>query len=297
MLTHLLSAPVPLARVVVIGAGGFIGGAVARRLAVDGVPVLALTRAEVDLLAGDGSARLVALLKPGDAVVAASAIAPCKTVAILADNLRLVNTMVAALAKVAVGHVINIGSDAVFADEPVPLTEASPRSPDSLHGVMHLARELAFAAEVGAPQATIRPTLVYGACDPHNGYGPNRFRRLANAGRAIALFGEGEERRDHVLVDDVAELVVRALYRRSTGSLNAASGEVYSFRAMAELTVQAAGRPVAITGGQRSGPMPHNGYRPFEIQAIRTAFPDFIPTPFAAGVVKVQQQVASGESV
>jgi hypothetical protein len=27
--------------------------------------------------------------------------------------------------------------------------------------------------------------------DPHNGYGPNRFRRLAAAGQEIVLFGEG----------------------------------------------------------------------------------------------------------
>jgi nucleoside-diphosphate-sugar epimerase len=37
--------------------------------------------------------------------------------------------------------------------------------------------------------------------DPHNGYGPNRFRRLAAGGEEIVLFGEGEERRDHVQVE------------------------------------------------------------------------------------------------
>ena len=26
----------------------------------------------------------------------------------------------------------------------------------------------------------VRPTLVYGANDPHNGYGPNKFIRLAH---------------------------------------------------------------------------------------------------------------------
>ena len=33
--------------------------------------------------------------------------------------------------------------------------------------------------EGGVPVGILRPTLVYGANDPHNGYGPNRFRRLA----------------------------------------------------------------------------------------------------------------------
>ena len=95
---------------------------------------------------------------------------------------------------------------AVYGDEPLPLSEASAAAPGSLHGAMHLARELAFKAELKAPLAVLRPTLIYGAADPHNGYGPNRFRRLANEGTDIVLFGEGEERRDHVAVDDVAEL-------------------------------------------------------------------------------------------
>ena len=57
------------------------------------------------------------------------------------------------------------------------------------------------------PLAFLRPTLIYGANDPHNGYGPNRFRRQAAKGETITLFGEGEEKRDHVPVDDVAALV------------------------------------------------------------------------------------------
>ena len=282
MLTHLRARPEAPARIVVMGAGGFIGGAIAARAAAAGIPTLALTRADVDLLAADAADRLAGLLRPDDAFVAAAAIAPVKTVAMLADNLIMVRAMVAALSKSPVAHVVNIGSDAVFADLTVPLTESSPRAPDSLHGAMHLAREIAFAAEVRVPLATLRPTLVHGERDPHNGYGPNRFRRLAAAGEDIVLFGEGEERRDHVLIDDVAELALRMLTHRSTGSLNAATGQVLSFREIAERVVAASGRQITIKGSPRSGPMPHNGYRAFDIAAIAAAFPGFTPTPFPA---------------
>jgi nucleoside-diphosphate-sugar epimerase len=192
--------------------------------------------------------------------------------------------MVEALAKAAVAHVVNISSDAIYADGPLPLSEASPAAPTSLHGAMHLARELAFRAEVKAPQAHLRPTLIYGASDPHSGYGPNRFRRLAAEGRPIVLFGEGEERRDHVLIDDVAEVIVRVLQRGSVGALNIATGEVNSFRAIAEQVVAISGRRVAIEGSPRSGPMPHGGHRPFDIAACRAAFPDFRYTPLGDGL-------------
>jgi nucleoside-diphosphate-sugar epimerase len=195
--------------------------------------------------------------------------------------------MVGALTKSPVGHVVNISSDAVYADSPEPLTEDSVTAPTSLHGVMHLARELAFQ-EVRTPFATLRPSLLYGAADPHNGYGPNRFRRLANEGKEIVLFGEGEERRDHVLIDDVAELIARVVERRSTGSLNIVTGKMHSFREIAELVTASAPKRVAIKGSPRSGPMPHNGYRPFDSSSTRAAFPDFTYTALPDGITKAQ---------
>jgi hypothetical protein len=47
--------------------------------------------------------------------------------------------------------VLNIGSDAIYADSKPPLTEASVTAPDSMHGVKHLARETMFRGEVFAP--------------------------------------------------------------------------------------------------------------------------------------------------
>jgi UDP-glucose 4-epimerase len=76
MLTHLLASPQLPARTVVIGAGGFVGGAIAKRVAELGGEVAALSRAQVDLLAPDAAQRLASLLRAGDAVVAAAAKAP-----------------------------------------------------------------------------------------------------------------------------------------------------------------------------------------------------------------------------
>src|SRR6185436_5604212 len=140
---------------------------------------------------------------------------------------------------------------------------------------MHLAREVMFRVEVPSPLAILRPSLLYGAADPHNGYGPNRFRRQAQLGEDIVLFGEGEERRDHVCVDDLAEIAAQVLFHKSKGEINVATGEVHSFRDIAGRVVRLSGKAVAVKGSPRSGPMPHNGHRPFEIAACRKAFPDF----------------------
>ena len=286
MLEHRNAAPQAPSRVVIIGAKGFVGSALVTRLTRERIPTLALSRGEIDLLQPGAAEKLAGLLKATDSVVAVSALAPVKNTRMISDNLRMVLAIVEALAKVSVAHVVNISSDAIYADGPLPLTEGSPAAPTSLHGAMHLARELAFRAEVKTPQAHLRPTLIYGANDPHNGYGPNRFRRLADEGKDIVLFGEGEERRDHVYIDDVAEIIARVLKRGSVGALNIATGEVHSFRDIAEQAVAISGKRSAIKGSPRSGPMPHGGYRPFDIAACRKAFPDLEYTALREGMRK-----------
>jgi hypothetical protein len=68
--------------------------------------------------------------------------------------------------------------------------------------------------------------------------------------------------------------------------LNIATGEVHSFREIANATAAIAGKGVAIRATPRVGPMPHNGYRPFDNAACKQAFPDFGYTPIGEGLRK-----------
>ena len=283
MLQHGNAAAMRPERVVVMGAGGFVGNAIATRLERDDLPVLRLGRSEVDLLASGAAERLRRLLRRTDVLVAASALAPCRNAEMLRDNMVMAAALVGAGAA-PLAHIINISSDAVYADSSEPLSETSPKAPDLLHGVMHLARELMFKSDISTPLAILRPSLLYGATDPHNGYGPNRFLRLAERGQPIVLFGKGEERRDHVLIDDVAELTAQVIYRRSSGALNIATGTVRSFRDIADMVVRYIDRAVPIVETPRTQPMPHKGYRAFDIACCSTAFPDFSFTPFPDGL-------------
>lgn len=272
MLTHLHPEPSNPARVVILGAGGFVSGEAEKRLEAIGVPILALSRKVLDLTAPGAGVALAQQLRADDAVLFVAAKAPVKSGEMLVDNLRMGNAVCEAVSRCPVGHLVYVSSDAVYADSEQPLNEQSCAQPGSLHGVMHLAREVMLAAAFKGPLCILRPTLIFGDADPHNGYGPNRFRRLASKGEDIELFGAGEEKRDHVWVGDVAAMIKLVLCRRSAGVLNVATGTVTSFADIAEAAARSGGHRSQIKSLPRSGPMPHNGHRPFDVRNVHESF-------------------------
>src|SRR5581483_10794169 len=136
LLIHGSDTDRPPNRLVVIGMG-FVGAAVARAAAGAGIPVLGLTRREVDLLGPDAAAALLARIRPDDSVLFTSAIAPAKTAYQLVENLRMAEQACQAFAKTPPAHLVYISSDAVYADWANPVTEDSPVAPTTLHGMMH----------------------------------------------------------------------------------------------------------------------------------------------------------------
>ena len=293
MLTLYNPKPTNPERVVIMGAGGFVGRAILNELQADGVNTIGLTRKEVDLLAENAVSKLVTQLMPTTTLIVTSALAPVKNTPMLLDNLRMMQAVIEAVKAKPVAHLIYISSDAVYADSCEPLTETSSAEPGSLHGVMHLAREVMLKNELpNVPQAFVRPTLIFGPGDPHNGYGPNRFMRLAQSGKDIVLFGEGEERRDHIFIEDMAEIVQRCVLHRATGIVNAVSGTVTSFKTIAEMAAARFEPRVKVLGSPRQSAMPHGGYRAFDASLLPRLFPDFKLITLAAGLDRMRAELS-----
>jgi nucleoside-diphosphate-sugar epimerase len=286
--------PVIPQRVVVMGAGGFIGASLIKLLSKKNISHVALTSSNLNLLDAEASNRLTDIIKPEDTLVVISANAPCKDNQMLVKNIAMMASVCAAIENAPPAHVIYISSDAVYADDTKPLAENSCAEPSSLHGVMHLTREVMLKQVCNMPLAILRPTLVYGAGDTHNGYGPNQFYRLAVEGKSITLFGEGEEQRDHVHIEDVIEIISLVITHKSSGVLNIATGTVTSFREIAQKVAVLVKTPTIIKTVPRKGPMPHRGYRPFDISACRNAFPDFSYLPLEEGLKRMDRENSSG---
>ena len=168
-----------------------------------------------------------------------------------------------------------LSSDAVYSDTKKKIDENSSTIPNSLHGIMHLTREIMFENLLKKGLCIVRPTLVYGQGDPHNGYGPNRFLRLIKKNGKISLFGKGEELRDHVWINDVSIAISKLIMKRKTGKFNLVTGKVISFNNIAKQIINISGKKGKILYQKRKGPMPHGGYRAFKNSRFEKVFPSF----------------------
>lgn len=288
MLKHLNRQALNPSRVLVLGSRGFVGSTLINSLESRQIMTRGVSSGEIDLTHDSAADRLSSLVLEGDVIVFISAEAPCKTTSQFINNLKMAESVSATIKRVPISQLVYVSSDAVYQDQTAPMTESSPLGSLSIHGLMHTSREVILGeASTKSPLAIIRPTLIYGKNDPHNGYGPNKFRRLARAGDDIVLFGKGEELRDHIHVEDVAEIIVNAILYRSEGVLNAVSGQIVSFFDLAQFTANYFGRRSKIICGERLAPMPHNGYREFDNSAICKSFPNLRVKSWEEGLTMV----------
>ena len=275
-------------RVVIIGGKGFVGSEIIINLSQKKIPFLSISRQDVDLLDKSAMPKLKSLLNENDAVIIASAIAPVKNNKMLTDNIIMMDNICNVFLQKSVQKILYVSSDAVYADKIYPLNETSITNPTSLHGIMHLTRELMLKEIKNIPLSIIRPTLIYGKNDPHNGYGPNSFNRLLSEKKNIVLFGKGEEKRDHIFVNDVAELCYRIIFKNFEGVLNAATGIEISFHSLADKLLDLYSGPSRIEYIKRRGEMPHHGLRTFDPLKTKKTFPDFKYTLLDEGLVDIK---------
>lgn len=273
-------------RVVVLGAGGFVGSRLMDRLKREGVEARGIRTSEVDLIGKESVEKLAGILRKDDAVVFASALTPDKgkDAGTMMKNLNMAMHVAAAVEKVSCGHVIYMSSDAMFAEDLPPITEATPAGASNLYGWMHVGRELIMdeaTKKAKIPYLILRLCPVYGVGDTHNSYGPNRFVKTALQDKKIKLFGEGEERRPHVYVDDVEEILFRALQKKTTGLMHAVPAPSVSFRELAEMIAKLANNGTKIESSPRANPITH---KHFDYSNLLKAFPEVKLTPIGKGL-------------
>ena len=261
-------------RIVILGSSGIISKNLQKKFKEKSIKFFAIGRSKANLMKKKSIKILKRNIRNNDIIIFCAAEAPAKNIQMLANNMEICNNVCKALNNKNINQLINISSDAVFSDTKEKITEKSFKGPDNFHGIMHLSRELILSSKFKNILCNIRPTLIFGMEDTHNGYGPNKFINLAIKNKPIYLFGNGEERRDHIFINDLINLIIKCIELRAIGSINAVTGKVYSFKYLAKLIIKICRSKSKINKIKRNGPMPHNGYRPFNTNLLNKYFKD-----------------------
>ena len=234
-------------RTAILGAGGFIGTHLTRRLVADGYAVRAfgrhfLSRPHLhgaEIFEGDFNDQTVlSTAIEGAEIVIHLIHATFPTVAnieMIADLERSVAgsvRMLNAAKAQGVRRVLFLSSGGTVYGPTVrcPISEEHPTNPISAYGINKLAIEKYVALHetmFGLEGFVMRLANPYGPLQTgsrQQGLIPTVFSRMA-AGQPITIFGDGSETRDYVFIDDVADAVARLVtYEGAQRCFNIGSG-------------------------------------------------------------------------
>lgn len=189
--------------------------------------------------------------------------------AIEAESINVGGTVrvLEACRQAGVPRFVLASSAAVYGDAGAePLPEARPPAPRSAYGASKVAAEAyawAYARSAGLGVVVLRPATVYGPWQRPTleGAACAAFADALAGGRQGTIFGDGEQSRDYVYVDDVARAFVDAAttVAAQSGTYNAGSGRSVTIRALYAAIAQAAGQEDAPAfGPQRPGDIRHS---------------------------------------
>jgi nucleoside-diphosphate-sugar epimerase len=253
-------------KILVTGAGGFLGGSVTRHASRRGHQVARVDRAllgSADALAHliEAEAPDVVLHAAGTASVAASIASPGDD---FAGSVVTWEALLEAVRRSGRRPVVVLPSSAAVYGDPasLPVREDAPARPISPYGFHKLCCETladAYAACFGLDVIVARLFSVFGPAQRRLLVW-EIYAQLAGPGEAVALAGTGRETRDFLHVDDVAEALIRlaASPLRGLGRaevVNVASGEEIAVLDLAARLrdLVAPGKEIACRGAHRPG--------------------------------------------
>jgi UDP-glucose 4-epimerase len=177
----------------------------------------------------------------------------------------------------ALRKVVFSSSAGIFGElKTVPIREDHPAEPDTPYGASKLGAEklcLAYSKLYPLECVCLRYFNVYGVNQRYDAYGNviPIFAHRALHGQPLTIYGDGEQTRDFVNVQDVAMANYRAAMAHGvSGAFNIASGTRVTINRLASLLAQAGNLDVTIQHGEpRQGDVRHSLA---DVSAARAAF-------------------------
>lgn len=285
----IMTSPSPI---LILGNRGFIGSVVFQTLhARYGEHVRGFSSKDLDLTVEQSSEELARQSSHETALVVVSGIRDHSLDA-LKKNVAMMVHVGEVIEKQPISHCIYLSSMSVYGSDPKDeiITEKIHLNLDSLYALGKYAGEAVLqkaCANTKTPFLILRLPRVYGHGDTHANYGPAAFVAGIAARGEMVLYGDGEELREFLYVEDLANIVDLSIRAKTTGVINVVSGVSHSFAKAAEILKHIVQKPFAIHH------LPRTGWRfdeHYDNTQFQTAFSDYSFTPLEEGLRRSCQE-------
>lgn len=271
---------------IIFGSSGFIGSSLSRELATRGKSTFKIDKNLFLTILADVR-HFQKQVEQDDVIIFAAGKVPALTIDDVLYNLQISEQVSEILDKLKFAYFLNFSSDAVYPSINSSISENTLVKPQSMHGITQFSREILFNLRFEGRLGHIRSTAVYGIGDTHKGYGPNRFLRDALTKGCINLFGNGEEVRDHIYINDLIELAILMIHKRFTSITNAVSGQPFSFLEVSKIIQDLLPKTEINFISRDTAIDPQKIARIFDISLLKEEFPTFSSTPMNAALNEV----------
>ena len=283
-------------KILILGNTGFIGGRLQRYLInhFSDTEVIGYSTREVDLTDERDARKLIKDFDLNTAVVMCSMVKKefGDNLESYTKNLAMAVNVCRVLEKAAVKRFVYLSSTAVYGEdiENTNITEQTNVQPTSFYGMAKYTSENLFRKVFSSMNKSIllvlRPPLIYGAGDRSQAYGPAMFIKKALANEKIVLWGDGEEIREFVFIDDLVSIISQFVVGGYSGVVNIVSGTKYSFQDALDVIETKLKTPLRIETKERTK---NKADHCFNNGLLRKLLPDFAFTPLDQGIQKTME--------
>ncbi|MDP3920168.1 MAG: NAD(P)-dependent oxidoreductase [Candidatus Omnitrophota bacterium] len=253
-----------LGRIAVIGASGLIGSAVMRYFeGRRGVDASGYSSTDIDLRKAESVEILGRLADEDTTLLIVSGVISDKSgdhVANFAANVEMAVHVASFLENHRVRKCVYFGAFSVYGDHQTNLAidEQTAVSPSTYYALGKYASERLIqnaAQNSGSPFLGLRISRVYGPGVQYASYGPAAFiRSILESGR-VQIYGQGEETREMVYLDDLCRAVGGLLEADGAGIYNLTSGKSPNFSRVLEIIRDIIPDPFDVESVNRTRPL------------------------------------------
>lgn len=288
-------------KVFILGASGFVGGWLLKRFLSDSpYKAVGYSSADCNMLSPGSIRKALSSVTSEDVIVMLSCITRLRenSFGSMLKNIEMAHNIARFVESHPVSHFIYFNTVDVYGliPEGVVISENLPTNPHDYYAISKLASEFLLKkalSERNIPFLSLRFSGIYGPGDEGKSAINALLSPLFSTGK-ITVFGDGNDTRDFVCVDDVYRVVEEAVRRPLNATVNVATGKSYSILEIIETIKPLVDKKFLVEFKPRgSKAEKRQGHMVYDISLFQKLFPNFVFSSLKAGLSTYIRRIAA----